>query len=863
MTFAHSVSLSTLALILSLTAGCATLPPTPVSPPAAPTVAAPAPVLDQATLDRLGDHLGYRWEIVDNRQACDKAACFLSALTLTLPEGSDLPGGWTLYLSYVGAFVRSESEAFDLKQVNGDLYALTPKAGAALKGGASHTVRVWGQGHFYARGLVMPNAYVAAPGLTPRTLMASKAVIDPESGLETLPFVAPMTDEAKLGTQAPGDKTQWLTPERAYERNAARNVALTRPAVVILPTPARVTLQKGAPLDLSKGFDLRLKGLSRDAITAAVEALKQAGAGEGRGPVLSVTIDPKLRPEAYRLTVGKSVSIRAGSTTGANHALRSLAQQTAFDGAQVRRMTIEDAPRLPFRGLHIDVARNFHSKAFVLETLEQMAAYKLNRLHLHLGDDEGWRLEIDGLPELTQVGAYRCHDPAEETCLLPQLGAGPERDTPVNGYFSKADYIDILKAAQARGIEVIPSFDMPGHSRAAIKSMEVRYRRLMAAGDVVAAAQYRLVEPEDTTAYRSIQHYNDNTLNVCLPATYAFIDKVIDETMKLHQAAGVPLKRYHIGADETAGAWTQSPACQAFMAQNGLKAPQLTPYFIERVSAYLAQKGIETAGWSDGMGHTDPARMPKVVQSNIWSSTLGTAATEAHDQANRGWEVVLSVPDVTYFDMPPAPDSDETAYDWASRDTDSYKIFSFQPENLPANASLLTDIRGQGTTVADNTPYAPGRGLTGLQGQLWSEVVRTDDEAEYRLFPRLLPLAERAWHRAGWEVPYKAGESYTYGDGKVDPKAVLGDWQGFRDRLGVHLRLLDQAGIAYRLAPPGAKIEGGQLFANAEIAATPIQYRLAGGEWTPYTGPVAVSRPVELRVTSPDGRRKSRMVRVE
>lgn len=863
MTFVHSVSLSTLALALSLTVGCASLPPTPVAPPVLPTVAPPLPSLDQATLDRLGDQLGYRWEIVDNRQTCDKAACFLSALTLTLPEGSDLPGGWTLYVSYVAGLVRSESDAFNLKQVNGDLYALTPKPGVTLKGGASHTVRIWGQGHFYARGLVMPNAYVAASGLTARTVAATKVVIDPESGLETLPFVAPMTDEAKLGTQSPTDRTQWLTPQRAYERNASRNVALTRPAVVILPTPARVTLQKGAPLDLSKGFDLRLKGLSRDALIPALEALKRAGAGEGRGPVLSVTIDPKLRPEAYRLTVGKSVTIRAGSTTGANQALRSLAQQTAFDGAQVRRMTIEDAPRLPFRGLHIDVARNFHSKAFVLETLEQMAAYKLNRLHLHLGDDEAWRLEIDGLPELTQVGAYRCHDPAEETCLLPQLGAGPERDTPVNGYFTKADYIDILKAAQARGIEVIPSFDMPGHSRAAIKSMEVRYRRLRAAGDANGAAQFRLVEPEDTTAYRSVQHYNDNTLNVCLPATYAFIDKVIDETMKLHQAAGVPLKRYHIGADETAGAWTQSPACQAFMAQKGLKASQLTPYFIERVSAYLAEKGIETAGWSDGMGHTDAARMPKIVQSNIWSSTLGTAATEAHDQANRGWEVVLSVPDITYFDMPPAPDPDEIAYDWASRDTDIYKIFSFQPENLPANASLMTDIRGQGTTVADKTPYAPERGLTGLQGQLWSEVVRTDDAAEYRLFPRLLPLAERAWHRAGWEAPYKAGESYTYGDGKVDPKAVLGEWQGFRDRLGVHLRLLDQAGIAYRLAPPGAKIEGGQLFANAEIAATPIEYRLAGGEWTPYTGPVAVSGPVELRVTSPDGRRKSRIVTVK
>lgn len=863
MTIAKSVSLSALAAVLLLGAGCAATPEPVASVVATPAASETPKPLSQTHLDALGADLGYRYTIVDNRQTCDGASCFLSTLTLTLPKDTDLPGGWTLYFSYVAPLKTHESDAFDVKLINGDLYAVTPKPGAVLKPGAVHEIKLWAPGHFYSRGFVMPNVYVAAPGLAARTVAASRVVIDPETGLETLPFVAPMTDEAKLATQSPGDKMQWLTPERAYERNAARNIAMTRPGIVILPTPAKVTLQKGAPLDLSKGFALRLKGLERADIEPALQALISAGAGEGTGPTVAVTIDRRLKPESYRLDVTSSVSITAGSTAGANHALRSLAQQTAFGGGQALRMSIEDAPRLPFRGLHIDVARNFHSKAFVLDMLEQMAAYKFNRLHLHLGEDEGWRLEIDGLPELTQVGGYRCHDPAEDTCLLPQLGAGPERETPVNGYFTKADYIEILKAAQARGIEVIPSFDMPGHSRAAVRSMEARYRRLSAAGDAAGAAQYRLAEPEDTTQYRSIQHYNDNTLNVCIPATYAFIDKVIDETAKLHKAAGVPLKRYHIGADETAGAWTQSPACKAFMAEKGLTPAQLGPYFIERVAGYLADKGIEAAGWSDGMGHTDPAKMPKVVQSNIWSGLLGPAAAEAHDHANRGWETVISVPDITYLDMPPAPHPEEPGYDWASRDTDLFKIFSFQPENLPANASLLTDIRGQGTTVADKTPYAKGRGITGLQAQLWTEVVRTDDEAEYRLFPRLLPLAERAWHKAGWEVAYKAGESYTYGDGKVDAKAVLGEWQSFRDRLGVHLRFLDKAGITYRLAPPGAKIEGGQLLANAEIAATLIEYRVKGAQWEAYTGAVAVTGPVELRVTTPDGRRKSRTVTVE
>src|SRR3546814_19715305 len=109
-----------------------------------------------------------------------------------------------------------------------------------------------------------------------------------------------------------------------------------------------------------------------------------------------------------------------------------------------------------------------------------MAAYKLNKLHLHLAEDEGWRIEIPALPELAEIGSKRCHDPSEATCLLPQLGAGPEGASGVNGYLTTADYVAIVKAADARQIGVIPSIDMPGNSRAAIRAMEVRNARLTA-----------------------------------------------------------------------------------------------------------------------------------------------------------------------------------------------------------------------------------------------------------------------------------------------------------------------------------------------------------------------------------------------
>jgi hexosaminidase len=570
-----------------------------------------------------------------------------------------------------------------------------------------------------------------------------------------------------------------------------------------------------------------------------------------------------MSPESYRLDArSDAIEIEAADAAGARYALESLAQQIAYEHGSLRPLTIEDAPRFGFRGLHIDLARNFHSKAEVLAVIAQMARYKLNKLHLHLGDDEGWRLKIARFPELTEVGGYRCYDPTETRCLLPQLGAGPNRDTPVNGYLSQADYLEILKAAKARGIEVIPSFDMPGHSRAAIRSMEARYRRLMAAGRRADAEEYRLAEPGDTTQYRSVQNYNDNTLNVCLESTYRFIDAVIDELKAMHAAAGTPLKTYHIGADETAGAWSGSPACKALMAKTGRKVDQLGPMFIERVSNDLARKGIEVAGWSDGMGHVNPAAMPPKMQSNIWGDLFTAAPTEAHRSANLGWRTVLGVPNILYLDMPYAPDPLERGYDWGTRGVDTFSLFRFLPENLPANASVLKNILNKPTEVSDTLSLAAGRHISGAQAQLWSETVRSDAIADYMLFPRLLAFAERAWHRADFEPPYRPGAAYAYGDGQVDERKLTSNWNAFAARMPQHLRELEQLGVSYRIAPPGARITGGLLEANSEFPGQAIEYRVSGGAWEAYRAPVRVTGPVELRTRSYDRRRISRIVDV-
>ncbi|WP_230558596.1 family 20 glycosylhydrolase [Sphingomonas segetis] len=818
-------------------------------------------------MNELAERMGVRLQILDNHPPnCPGQAngCFLSELDLAMPESlaPDLASGdFKLYFSSVSPVIEADSDAFAVRLINGDLHVLEPKAGATLQPGKTYPTRLWSQGHFFSAFYPMPNMFLVSGKLAPAVIAATRPTTDPDSKLEVLPFVAPMTDEAKLATQSSDDQTRWQTPERAFALYAKRAVDAAPSDIAIIPTPASFRQIDGPALDLTRGVHLMLSGIDRTALDPAVADL---GFPESSSGVpLQIRLSTAMSPESYRLDArSDAIEIEAADAAGARYALESLAQQIAYEHGSLRPLTIEDAPRFGFRGLHIDLARNFHSKGEVLEVIAQMARYKLNKLHLHLGDDEGWRLEIARLPELTEVGGYRCYDPTETRCLLPQLGAGPNRDTPVNGYLSQADYVEILKAAQARGIEVIPSFDMPGHSRAAIHSMEARYRRLIAQGRKAEAERFRLVEPGDTTQYRSVQNYNDNTLNVCLDSTYRFIDAVIDDIKALHASAGVPLRTYHIGADETAGAWSGSPACKALMARTGRTVEQLGPMFIERVSTSLARKGIEAAGWSDGLNHVDPAKMPTAVQSNIWGDLFTAAPAEAHRAANLGWKTVVAVPNVLYFDIPYAAHPLERGYDWPSRGTDTFKVFSFLPENLPANASVMKDILSTRTTVTDKEPLKAGRSMTGVQANMWSETVRRDSLVEYMLFPRVLAVAERAWRRAPWEPAYRPGASYSYGDGKVSMAALERDWNSFAAKMPAQFGALERAGIMYRLAPPGARIVDGTLEANSEFPGQPIEYRSAGGAWTRYSAPVRVSGPVQLRTRTYDGQRASRVVEV-
>ncbi len=834
----------------------------------------------QGQLDEIAATLDVQYKVLNNLEKgrCgDSGRCFSVQIVLTAKQPIST-NNWQIYFSQYFPLHDVVSGEFTVDTINGDLKRIVP--GEAFEGfaaGESKQLTLYLAGTHGNEFEAMPNYYIVADGMEPRIIQSTVPTYDPQSGLEVMPHLVSFTDAEKQFRISAAEKIRWATPSVLYERLLGTQVVASAVGTGIIPTPLSIeTLPGNATLDLATGISLSLQGSERAGIAAALDRLGRLGVAENpSGVPVSIRVSqPDERDSgAYSLRVeNDSVRIEAADVAGAFYALQSLAGLLQVGDTRVPLVRVTDRPRYEFRGMHLDVARNFHSKQFVLKFIEQMSAYKLNKLHFHLGDDEGWRVEIPGLPELTEVGSRRCHDETESTCLMPQLGSGPLGTGAVNGYYSVSDYKEILTAASAHHIQVVPSFDMPGHSRAAVKSMEARYRNLRKGRDDKEASRYLLTDLNDESKYTSIQNYTDNTINVCMESPYAFFDRVVSEMQKMHADAGHPLTRYHIGADETAGAWKDSPACERFLANNSAgieRVEQLGAYFIERVVGILTSKGIEPAGWGDGMGHTAVERMPDVVQSNAWGRLIDPAHASAHEHVNNGWQVVISVPDATYFDFPYEADPKERGFYWASRQTNTRRVFEFMPDNLPAHAEFWTDSEGLDLRLNDQDPMRKGSGYAGLQGHLWSETFRSDEQVEYMAFPRLLALAERAWHLASWEVPYDHdGANYDPESGHFTPEMRRQrdeDWNRFASLVGSkELAKLDRDGIHYRIPTVGAKRIDGLLHCNLLFPGLAIEYRTGNGEWQNYPGPVPVgAESIEVRAVSADGKRKGRSLRVQ
>jgi len=844
--------------------------------------------VNQQDIDKIAENLTVNYRVITNLASdkCDQSIadgnCFEVELTLTAKTAISVKG-WNIHFSQIVPIQSFESEHFTVKQLNGDLHRISLKDSfSGFTAGESKSIFFRARYWALAESEALPNYIVSATGasdIKARVIESTRPYIDQDSGLEIVPHVESFSEKNQF-KRSVDDKTQWLTSEALFERNLSVNAAnqhnKLRVEQAIVPTPKSLIIdEEQGFVEIPQGILVHFGNVKPAHVNAALSRLTTLGIKQNKAglPVnLSIVKNEQKFIGSYQLTItDTAINLVGVDDNGVFNGLQSLASLATVGASRLPKLSINDEPHYAFRGMLVDVARNFHSKEFILTLLDQMSAYKLNKLHLHLGDDEGWRLEIPSLPELTDIGAKRCFDTSEENCLITQLGSGVDATTSVNGFYSVSDYSEILKVATARHIQVIPSLDMPGHSRAAVKAMTARYKKYQAREDEAKAKQFLLDDFEDSTEYLSVQFYNDNTINVCLESSYDFVIEVMTQVKKIHADAGQPLTRYHIGADETAGAWLDSPACKAFVANNDkgvTDMKELGAYFIERVAGILSDLDIETAGWSDGMEHTRKKNMPAIVQVNSWDLLFMSGHDKVHGLVNRDWQVVLSTPDVLYFDFPYEADPKEHGNTWGSRHTNTEKIFQFMPDNLPVHAEFWLDRQDHAYTADDTkTPMAAGKKFLGIQGQLWSEGVRTDNMVEHKVFPRLLALAERAWHLPDWAVPYNyQGATYSQSSNVFTEEMIAkrdNQWHLFANTLGEkEFTKLELAGVDYRLPTVGAQIKEDKLYANTAFPGLAIEYRTSKGQWHTYQQPVAVKTNVELRSRSNNGLRTSRITQV-
>ena len=415
--------------------------------------------------------------------------------------------------------------------------------------------------------------------------------------------------------------------------------------------------------------------------------------------------DESLPAEGYELNVdGEGIEVRASQFPGFLYALQSLGQllpaavygtEPAPDAAwEVPCVKIADAPRFAYRGMHLDVARHFFSVDEVKRYIDVMAIHKLNTLHWHLTDDQGWRIEIKRYPELTAVGSIR-----KATVVRKEWGTYD--GTPYGGFYTQDEIRDVVKYAADRGVTVIPEIDLPGHMLAALTA----YPELGCTGG-----------PYEVWGRWGVA---DDVLCPGREKTFEFLEGVLTEVMELF-----PSEYIHIGGDECPKVrWEKCPRCQAKIRQLGLKDDgehtaehYLQSYVTDRIGKFLAQHGRRIIGWDEILEGRAPS--DAVVMS--WRGSEGGIAA-----AKLGHDVIMTPNSHFYFDY----------YQSLDTDTEPFGIGGYIP---------MEQVYSYDPAFPELTPEQQ-KHILGVQANLWTEYVLSDEHLEYMLLPRLAALSEVQW----------------------------------------------------------------------------------------------------------------------
>ncbi len=417
-----------------------------------------------------------------------------------------------------------------------------------------------------------------------------------------------------------------------------------------------------------------------------------------RGEV-TFTIDSLMGPEAYTLKVSpRKAVVKAGSQTGLLYARQTLKQITVEDGGALLCCEIADEPRFAWRGLLLDCARHFYTVEQVKKVLDIMAFYKLNRFHWHLTDDHGWRIEIKKHPRLVEVGAFG--DVGSHSVPDPNLVG----EILYEGYYTQEDIKEVVSYAASLGISVIPEIDMPGHMTSALAA----YPQLGCTG-----GPYKVV---NVVGPRSKGLGKEN-LCIGNEEIFDFISDILDEVLPLF-----PGEYFHIGGDECVpDRWDNCPKCQKRLRDEGLESGEyseaqlLQNYFTRRVQKMLLERGRKIVGWDEILD----GELEGSATIMSWRGTSG-----GKKAAERGLDAIMTPIRHCYLDFRQSDDVEH--------------------EPIALNGTVSVD------SVYD---YEPLEGLSeeaahhiiGVQGNLWCDVVSTNEYLEYMLLPRLAALSEVQW----------------------------------------------------------------------------------------------------------------------
>ena len=411
----------------------------------------------------------------------------------------------------------------------------------------------------------------------------------------------------------------------------------------------------------------------------------------GDAPKISFSRKRNMPPESYELVVHKDgVRITSSDDAGAFYAQQTLAQMIVeCDGRKTLQCcVINDIPRFPYRGLHFDVSRHFRSLDFLKKQVDAMAMYKMNRMHIHLTDAAGWRLQIDSYPQLTSLAAWRPDEKWKDWWYGDRKYVEEGTEGAYGGYYTKEQMKELVEYARNRHIEVIPEIEMPGHSEEVLAA----YPHLSCKGEPYSQGEF-CVGNEDT---------------------FRFLETVLQEVMEIF-----PSEMIHIGGDEADKAhWKECPKCRKRMEEEGLSdADELQSYMIKRISRFVESCGRRIVGWDEILqGGLAPGA---TVMS--WRGEQGGI-----DAMAMGHDVIMTPGRYCYLDHAQDAPFKEPESIGGYLPLDSVYVYD------PASKMVRNDGSGK---------------LLGIQGNLWTEYVVTDAHAEYMYWPRALAIAETGWSK--------------------------------------------------------------------------------------------------------------------